>query len=63
MTAIVDYVNGAIEELKHIRWPIRQQAIRLSAIVLVFIAVNSVFFGLLDYVLSQIVVFLLSFAF
>ena len=61
MTAIVDYVNGAIEE--PIRWPPRQQAIRLSAIVLVFIAVNSVFFGLLDYVLSQIVVFLLSFAF
>jgi len=57
------YIHEALEELHHVRWPTRQQAIRLSLIVIAFVAATSVAFGILDFSLSQVVKFLLSFAF
>ncbi len=57
---IANYINGAISELRHVRWPTRQQAIRLSIIVILFTAIVSVAFGLIDYALSLVVKFLLS---
>lgn len=62
MNAIVSFITGAIEELHHVRWPTRQQAIRLSAIVLTFTLVSALAFGLLDAFLSAAIDFLLSFA-
>jgi preprotein translocase SecE subunit len=58
----IAFLNNALEELRHVRWPTRQQAIRLSAIVLVFIAVCAVVFGVVDALLAQLVTFLLSIA-
>lgn len=58
--SITTYINDAISELRHVRWPTRQQAVRLSIIVLLFTAATSVGFGLIDYVLALIVKFLLS---
>lgn len=58
--SITTYINDAISELRHVRWPTRQQAVRLSIIVLIFTAVVSVAFGLIDYALSLVVKFLLS---
>jgi len=60
---IQTYIHEAIEELHHVRWPTRQQAIRLSIIVIIFVAATSVSFGILDFGLSQVVKMLLSFAF
>lgn len=60
MNAIMSYINGAIEELHHVRWPTRQQAIRLSIIVVGFCAVSSAVFGLLDFGLAEVVKLLLS---
>ncbi|MDA1208817.1 MAG: preprotein translocase subunit SecE [bacterium] len=60
MSAITNYINDAIAELHHVRWPTRQQSIRLSTIVLIFVAVSSGLFGFLDYLLAQGVRFLLS---
>ncbi len=60
MSAILNYINEAIAELHHVRWPTRQQAIRLSLITLGFIAISSVVFGLVDYILSELVLYLLS---
>lgn len=48
MQAIVDYFQGSLEELRLVRWPTQQQAIRLSGIVLIFIIANAAAFGLLD---------------
>ena len=61
MNAILNYINDALEELHHIRWPTRHQAIRLSIIVLGFTAFMSAAFGAIDYALSLLVKFLLSF--
>lgn len=49
---ITQYWNEALEELRHIRWPTRRQAIRLSLIVLGFTVAFTVFLGLADYILS-----------
>ncbi|MBM3230974.1 preprotein translocase subunit SecE [Candidatus Peregrinibacteria bacterium] len=54
------YINDSISELRHVRWPTRQQAIRLSIIVIGFTLVSSLAFGVIDYALSLIVTFLLS---
>lgn len=60
MNAVLSYINEAIEELHQVRWPTRQQAIRLSVIVIAFSFICAVIFGLLDFGLSELVTFLLS---
>lgn len=61
MNAVFTYLHEALEELHHVRWPTRQQAVRLSAIVLVFTFAASAVFGFLDFLLARGVTFLLSF--
>jgi len=63
MTSIARYINESIEELRHVRWPTRQQAVRLSIIVLSFTVLSAAIFGIVDFLLSKLVVFLLSFTF
>lgn len=62
MNTITTYINEVLEELRHVRWPTRQQAIRLSLIVIAFTALSAVAFGVLDIALSQVIKFLVSFA-
>ncbi len=45
---ITTYIRESLEELRQVRWPTQQQAIRLTVIVIGFIAVTSAFFGLID---------------
>lgn len=61
MNAISAYINESLEELRHVRWPTRQQAVRFSAVVIAFTAVCGVLLGIIDYALSQGLEFLLSF--
>lgn len=60
MNTFTLYINDAIAELRHVRWPTRHQAVRLSIIVIGFTIVSSAAFGLIDYALSLTVQFLLS---
>ena len=60
MKKISNYINEAVSELQQVRWPTRQQAIRLSIIVIIFTAAVAVAFGAIDYVLAEVVKFLLS---
>ncbi len=55
MNAIVSYITGSLEELRQVRWPTQQQAIRLTVIVIGFIAVTAAAFGLIDGLLTQII--------
>ncbi len=61
MPSALTYIDEALEELHHVRWPTRHQAVRLSVLVLAFTAVSALFFGLTDFLLAQSVAFLLSF--
>jgi preprotein translocase SecE subunit len=63
ITSTKNYVNEAMQELRHVRWPTRQQAVRLSIIVLIFTLLSSAAFGFVDFVLSQVVKGLLSISF
>ncbi len=60
MNAIVNYWKDSIHELELVRWPTRQQAIRLSAIVLGFTIVNAIVFGLVDQIFTALLHFFLS---
>lgn len=60
MNALIAYVNAALEELRHVRWPTRQQAVRFSGVVLAFTAVCAVLFGMIDFGLTELLQFLLS---
>jgi preprotein translocase SecE subunit len=60
--AISRYFSEALQELHLVRWPTRQQAIRLSIIVLVFTLVCAAVLGGVDYLLSLFIKLLLQFA-
>lgn len=60
MTSIATYFQEALEELRHVRWPTRQQAVRLSVVVIVFTLICAVFFGFVDYLLSEVLQLLLN---
>ncbi len=55
MNALYNYFTESLEELRQVRWPTQQQAIRLTVIVVVFIAACALFFGLTDALLAQII--------
>jgi preprotein translocase SecE subunit len=57
MDALITYFRTSVEELKLVRWPTQQQAIRLTVITVVFIALASTFFGLVDAMFTEIVRF------
>lgn len=55
MNSIIRYVRESLEELRQVRWPTQQQAVRLTVIVIGFIIVSSLFFGIIDMGFSEII--------
>lgn len=53
------FITEAVEELHHVRWPTRHQAVRLSSIVLVFVILSAAIFGVVDFLLAQLVTLIL----
>ncbi len=60
--SVTSYVTESIQELHHVLWPTRKQAIRLSAIVLIFTGLSALAFGAVDLLLGKTVSLLLSLA-
>lgn len=60
MTALIQYFRDSLEELHKVRWPTRQQAVRLSIVVLIFCTVSALAFGLFDTVFGEMVKIFLS---
>ena len=52
MNAMMQYIKESIEELRQVRWPTRQQAVRFSAIVIGFTFACAIAFGLIDFLFS-----------
>lgn len=48
--AATTYLRESYEEFKRVTWPTKNQAIRLSAIVLSFVLISAIFVGALDYI-------------
>lgn len=55
MNTFATYLRESLEELRQVRWPTQQQAIRLTVIVIGFIIVSSLFFGIVDLGFSEII--------
>ncbi len=62
MQQIISFVQNSIVELRQVRWPTRQQAIRLSIIVIVFTLACTVLLGIIDFSLSELLKYILTFA-
>lgn len=58
LTRIADsirrYFRETIGELRKVSWPTRQQALNLTGIVLIVIALMTVFLGVLDVAFAQL---------
>ena len=52
MQVVINYFKDALQEFNNITWPTRNQAIRISIIVLAFMAVSAVVLGALDQLLT-----------
>lgn len=52
MSAVMTYLHDALEDLRQVRWPTRQQAVRFSVIVIGFTLLCAIAFGLIDLALS-----------
>ena len=58
--AVVRYYRETVGELKKVVWPTREEAIRLTWIVLVVITIMAIILGSADYLFSQLFRFLIS---
>jgi preprotein translocase subunit SecE len=58
--ALVRYYRETLGELKKVVWPTREEAIRLTWIVLVVITIMALILGSADYLFSQLFRFLIS---
>lgn len=57
---ISQYVRETRAELRKVVWPTREEAINLTAIVVGTIFAMSIFFGTVDYLLTQLFRLLIS---
>jgi preprotein translocase subunit SecE len=53
--ALVRYYRETVGELRKVVWPTREEALRLTWIVLVVITVMAIILGAADYVFGQVV--------
>ena len=58
--AVVRYYRETVGELKKVVWPTREEALRLTWIVLVVITIMAIILGSADYLFSQLFRFLIS---
>ena len=61
VTSTTHYFRGSLAELRQVRWSTRNQAVRLSAIVLGFTLVAAAVYGVVDFFLGQGMKLLLNF--
>ncbi len=51
----IEYLQGVQSELKKVTWPTRKQTIGTTLVVIVLVAVVSIFLGLFDYGFSKLI--------
>jgi preprotein translocase subunit SecE len=51
---ITRFVNETIGELRKVSWPTREEALRLTAIVLAVLIASSIFLGVIDMLLTKL---------
>ncbi len=54
MNSLLAYFRESLQELHQVRWSTRQQAFRLTGIVIAFLAVSSLAFGTVDALIGEV---------
>ena len=57
---VIRYLRETRAELKKVTWPTRQEATKLTIIVLIVVAFMSALLGTLDYIFSRVMGFIIS---
>ena len=57
---ITRFFRETVGELRKVTWPTRREAINLTIVVLIVIALMSAFLGVLDFIYSQFFVLILG---
>ena len=52
--AVISYFRGTRAELRRVNWPSREEATRLTIIVLIVTFISSVALGLMDFVFAKL---------
>ena len=52
MKKVIDYFKNSVKEFNNVTWPTKNQAIRISAIVFVFMIISAIILGIVDYLLT-----------
>ncbi|HEX4104064.1 MAG TPA: preprotein translocase subunit SecE [Candidatus Paceibacterota bacterium] len=52
---IKNFFAESRQEFRHVNWPTRQEAMRLTAIVIVMAVGISLFLGLFDYIFADVI--------
>ncbi len=60
--ALINYITNSYQELRKVTWPTRNQALRLTAIVLGFCIFMALVIGLFDGLFNAAYKYLLSFS-
>lgn len=50
---ITNYIKGSLEELTKVTWPTKNQAVKLTAIVLSFCLLFSLFLAVVDFLANR----------
>lgn len=57
---LFDYIKDTKAEMKHVSWPTKKQAVGYTVLVIVISVVVSVYLGILDFGLTELVTKLIS---
>ena len=52
--SVINYLKGTRAELRRVNWPAREEATRLTAIVMMVTFLMAVVLGLLDYIFAKL---------
>ncbi|MBI4235080.1 preprotein translocase subunit SecE [Candidatus Peregrinibacteria bacterium] len=63
VNAVSNYLRASFEELTRVTWPTKQQAVKISIIVLIFCLVAAVVLGAVDYLFGQLYSYLVNLKF
>lgn len=58
--AITRYIKGSLEELGKVTWPTKNQAVKLTAIVFVFVLISALALTIIDFSFNQIYNYILN---
>ena len=51
---ISNYIKGSWQELSKVTWPTKNQAVRLTIIVFVFVLLFALFLGVFDFLFNEL---------